>query len=103
MNHMSKQNEQEWIEFPLLKLQYKKDLNMDYLITECCFDKTIIYTDQQPTGFQAWTEQITYDKCKANLPDGTVMDIKAYVNNQGTFDAGSYTQTLLHSYNGLFL
>lgn len=76
---------------------------MDYLITQCCFDKTIIYTDQQPVGFLAWTEQITYDKCKAKLPDGTIMDIKAYVNNQGDFDSGSYTNTLLHSYNGLFL
>ncbi len=76
---------------------------MDYLITQCCFDKTIIYTDQQPSGFLAWTEKIKYNKCKAKLPTGTTIDLKPYVTNQGDFDSGSYTNTLLHSYNGLFL
>lgn len=69
---------------------------MDYLITECCFEKTIIYNDQQPIGFKEWTELIKYNKCKAYLPSGDILDLKAYVQNQGDFDAGSYTIALLH-------
>lgn len=64
----------------------------------CCFEKEIIFTDQQPAGFQTWTEGITYKRCKVTLPDNSSYDIRIWLSNVKTFDSGAYTSFLVNRY-----
>jgi hypothetical protein len=64
-----------------------------------CFNPEIIFTDQQPVGFEAWTEDIKYDKFEVILPDNSTTDGRVWMNHQGTFDSGSYTTFLVNRYN----
>ena len=67
----------------------------------CDFEKELVFTDQQPSGFEAWTEGITYDECKYILPDGSKGDLKTFVDHQGRFDNGAFTVYLLNRFNEL--
>lgn len=79
----------------------KMEENCNKKLNTCDFEKELVFTDQQPSGFEAWTEGITYDECKYILPDGSTGDLKAFVNNQKVFDSGAFTNHLLIYYNEL--
>lgn len=66
----------------------------------CCdFDKNIVYNDQQPEGFEDWLQLITYNKCRATLPDNTSIDIRMYIDLNGVFDNNAFTNFLINRYN----
>lgn len=71
------------------------------LETDCCFDIEVIYNDQQPIGFQDWSQLIKYCKCRVTLPDNTSIDIRMYIDLNGVFDNNAFTNFLLNRYSEL--
>lgn len=67
--------------------------------TKCCFDINVVYTDQQPAGFQDWVDTVKFEDCRVTLPDGSSIDIRMYLDMNKTFDNGAFTQYLLNRYN----
>ena len=71
-------------------------------LEQCCdFNIEVIYNDQQPIGFEDWSQLITKDKCKVTLPDNTSIDIKMFIDLNGVFDNNDFTNFLLNRYNEL--
>lgn len=69
------------------------------LETECCFEIQLVFDKQQPVGFKPWTKLITKEKCRITLPDSTSIDIRPYIDMNGTLDNGALTNFLLNRYN----
>jgi hypothetical protein len=69
------------------------------LETECCFPIEVIYNDQQPIGFENWSQLITYEKCRVTLPDKSSIDIRMYIDLNGVFNNYDFTNFLLNRYN----
>ena len=68
-------------------------------LEQCCdFDKNIVYNDQQPEGFEDWSQLITYNKCRAFLPDNGSIDIRMYIDLNDRFDNYAYTNFLVNYY-----
>lgn len=72
------------------------------LETECYFDITIIYTDQQPFGFENWVPLIKRNRCRAIFPGKTSVDIRMFIDLNGNFDNISYTNFLVNRYKETF-
>ena len=71
-------------------------------LEQCCdFNIEVIYNDQQPIGFEDWSQLITKDKCRVTLPDNTSIDIKMFIDLNGVFDNNDFTNFLLNRYNEL--
>ena len=71
-------------------------------LEQCCdFNIEVIYNDQQPIGFEDWSQLITKDKCRVTLPDNTSIDIRMYLDLNGVFDNNAFTNFLLNRYNEL--
>ena len=71
-------------------------------LEQCCdFNIEVIYNDQQPIGFEDWSQLITKDKCRVTLPDNTSIDIRMYIDLNGVFDNNDFTNFLLNRYNEL--
>ena len=69
-------------------------------LEQCCdFNIEVIYNDQQPIGFEDWSQLITKDKCRVTLPDNTSIDIRMYIDLNGVFDNNAFTNFLLNRYN----
>ena len=68
----------------------------------CNYKLELIFTDQQPEGFQEWAQQVEIKECKWILPnDGPTGDIRIFVNNQNVLDNGAFTSFLVNAYNFL--
>ena len=65
----------------------------------CCFNIEIIYNDEQPIGFEDWSQLITKDKCRVTLPDNTSIDIRMYIDLNGVFNNYDFTNFLVNRYN----
>lgn len=76
-------------------------LKCNKLETNCCFNIIIIYNSQQPVGFEDWSKLITYEKCRATLPDNTSIDIRMYIDLNGVFDNNAFTNFLLNRFKEL--
>ena len=63
------------------------------------FTAVVIETDDQPVGFQTWTEGIKQDKYTIILPDGSTTHAKLFMDLQQRFDDYEYTRYLLNRYN----
>ena len=68
---------------------------------DCCFNIEVIYNDQQPIGFEDWSQLITYEKCRVTLPDNTSVDIRMYIDLNGVFNNYDFTNFLLNRYKEL--
>jgi len=68
------------------------------LDSECCFEINVVYTDQQPVGFEDWVTTCKFEKCRVTLPDGSSIDIRIYLDMSKNFDNGAFTQYLLNRY-----
>ena len=68
----------------------------------CCdFNIEVIYNDQQPIGFEDWSQLITKDKCKVTLPDNTSIDIKMFIDINNRFKNNDFTNYLVNRFNEL--
>lgn len=68
------------------------------------FTATIIESPEHPVGFMEWTEDIVQYKYNVRLPDNSIINVRSYIDLNGTFDNGSYTNMLVNRYkdiNGL--
>ena len=54
---------------------------------------------QEVLQFLPWTEGITQKKYKLYLPDNSIIGAKMFIDHQGVFNDGAYTQFLLNRYN----
>ena len=63
------------------------------------FVATVLDLPGSPLGFMTWTEGITQKKYKLYLPDNSIIGAKMFIDHQGVFDDGAYTQFLLNRYN----
>ena len=63
------------------------------------FVATVLDLPDNPLGFMTWTEGITQKKYKITLPDNSIIGAKMFIDHQGVFDNGAYTQFLIHRYN----
>ena len=71
-------------------------------LEQCCdFNIEVVYNDQQPIGFEDWSQLITKDKCRVTLPDNTSIDIRMYLDLNGVFDNNAFTNFLVNRYNEL--
>lgn len=68
------------------------------LETECCFDIEVIYNDQQPIGFEEWSQLLTYNKCRVTLPDNTSIDIRMYIDINDKFNNYDFTNFLVNRF-----
>ena len=68
---------------------------------DCCFPVEIIYNDQQPEGFEEWSQLLTYEKCRVTLPDNTSIDIRMYIDVNGVFKNNDFTNFLVNRYDEL--
>jgi hypothetical protein len=62
------------------------------------FTPSIVIRDDLPVGFLDWAEDITQYKYKVILPDGSKINVRMYIDINGTFDSGSYTTMLVDRY-----
>lgn len=68
-------------------------------LEQCCdFDIEVIYNDQQPIGFEDWSQTLIYEKCRVTLPDNTSIDIRMYIDLNGRFDNYAFTNFLVNYY-----
>ena len=71
-------------------------------LEQCCdFNIEVIYNDQQPIGFEDWSQLITKDKCRVTLPDNTSIDIKIFIDINNRFKNNDFTNFLVNRYNEL--
>ena len=71
-------------------------------LEQCCdFDIEVIYNDQQPIGFKDWSQLITYNKCRAFLPDNSSIDIRMYIDLNGVFNNYDFTNFLVNRFKEL--
>ena len=63
------------------------------------FIATVLDLPDNPLGFMTWTEGITQKKYKITLPDNSIIGAKMFIDHQGVFDDGAYTQFLLNRYD----
>ena len=71
-------------------------------LEQCCdFNIEVIYNEQQPEGFEDWSQLIIYNKCRALLPDTTSVDIRIYIDINGVFKNNDFTNFLVNRYNEL--
>lgn len=69
-------------------------------LEQCCdFDIEVIYNDQQPDGFEDWSQLLTYEKCRVTLPDGTSIDIRMFIDINNRFNNYDFTNFLVNRYN----
>lgn len=73
-------------------------LKCNKLETECNFDIEVIYNGQQPSGFEDWSQTLTYEKCRVTLPDNTSIDIRMYIDLNGNFDNNAFTNFLVNRF-----
>ena len=66
------------------------------------FVATVLDLPGSPLGFMTWTEGITQKKYKIYLPDNSIIGAKMFIDHQGVFDDGAYTQFLLNRYNEIY-
>lgn len=64
----------------------------------CWTEPKVLITNESPVGFEQWCEQIVCEKYNVTLPDNTIINIRIYMDFQGVFDYGSYTQLLKDIY-----
>jgi hypothetical protein len=65
------------------------------------FERELISDQPFPMGFELWADKITQYKYELSLPDGTTMDANLFIDHQGVFDNGKYTQYMLNRFNEL--
>ena len=65
---------------------------------ETWFKAIVLDLPDNPAGFMEWTEGITQKKYKLFLPDNTYIGARMFMDYQGVFDSGSYTQFLINKY-----
>ena len=71
-------------------------------LEQCCdFNIEVIYNDQQPEGFEDWSQLITKDKCRVTLPDNTSIDIKMFIDINNRFKNNDFTNYLVNRFNEL--
>lgn len=64
--------------------------------------KAGIVSDQPlPAGFQTWADKMTQWKYIMTLGDGTTVDASLFIDHQGVFDNGKYTQYMLNRFSEL--
>ena len=63
------------------------------------FVATVLDIPGSPLEFLPWTEGITQKKYKLYLPDNSIIGAKMFIDHQGVFNDGAYTQFLLNRYN----
>ena len=68
---------------------------------DCCFNIEIIYNDQQPIGFEDWSQLINKDKCRVTLPDNTSIDIRMYIDINDRFKNNDFTNFLVNRFKEL--
>ena len=66
------------------------------------FVATVLDLPGSPLGFMTWTEGITQKKYKIYLPDNSIIGAKMFIDHQGVFNDGAYTQFLLNRYNEIY-
>ena len=66
------------------------------------FVATVLDLPGSPLGFMTWTEGITQKKYKLYLPDNCIIGAKMFIDHQGVFDDGAYTQFLINRYNEIY-
>jgi hypothetical protein len=75
-------------------------------MNECKYDDwftaKVLEDPAQPAGFQDWAADITQYKYYVILPDGeNKINVRMYIDMNGTFDNGSYTNMLVNRYKDL--
>ena len=71
-------------------------------LEQCCdFNIEVIYNDQQPIGFEDWSQLINKDKCRVTLPDNTSIDIKMFIDINNRFKNNDFTNYLVNRFNEL--
>ena len=66
------------------------------------FVATVLDLPGSPLGFMTWTEGITQKKYKIYLPDNSIIGAKMFIDHQGVFNDGAYTQFLINRYNEIY-
>ncbi len=66
------------------------------------FIATVLNLPDNPLGFLEWTKGITQEKYKLFLPDNSIIGAKMFMDHQGVFDNGAYTQFLINKYNEIY-
>ena len=62
------------------------------------FTPTLLAVDPYPAGFETWVSNITQDKYRLFLPDGTNLNAKIFMDLNGNWESGNYTKYLLNRY-----
>lgn len=75
---------------------------MEECNNEPWFIATVLNLLDNPDGFMEWTEGITQKKYKLYLPDDTIIGARMFMDYQGVFDNGAYTQFLINRYNEIY-
>lgn len=75
--------------------EFEDEKNLHY------FEASLVSDQPFPAGFETWANKMTQYKYVMTLADKTVMDARLFIDHQGRFDNGSYTQHMLHKYNSL--
>lgn len=65
------------------------------------FEAKVLDSIDHPAGFMTWSEGITYDKYRINLPNNTSLEARMFMDHQQFFNNGSYTTFLVHRFNEL--
>ena len=68
----------------------------------CWTEPKVLITNESPVGFEDWCKKITCEKYVVTLPDTTNINIRMYMDFQGVFDYGSYTNYLLNRYKEIY-
>jgi hypothetical protein len=79
-----------------LKLEVMDDCNE---LVEPWFKSSIDERVDLPVGFQEWVDDITQYKYNIIFPDKTMTDARLFIDLQGVFNDGSYTNYLINRYN----
>jgi len=85
---------------------FVQDLNLEIMSNELCkyndwFEATVLEDPDQPVGFQDWAANITQYKYSIILPDKSRINVRSYIDMNGTFDNGSYTNMLVNRYKDI--
>lgn len=75
--------------------EFNDERNLHY------FEAGLVSDQPFPTGFETWANKMTQYKYEMTLADGTIMDASLFIDHQGVFDNGKYTQHMLHRFNEL--
>jgi hypothetical protein len=65
------------------------------------FTPIILLDPNQPVGFETWSQGIKQYKYNVILPDNSKINVKMFIDMNGTFNEGAFTNMLVNRYKDI--